>query len=517
MRLITDLVIFATLLIAACSDNSPAKLLLKYDERSQKFILGDDALREIEALTGPVKIIGAIGDARVGKSTNLNFIRYFLDGNTNQRVQKVFKTSDSVEPCTTACGYRCCVTQTSPEGRPTEAQRRFSVPNVAFERTNLEGRRCRDVIPELMVILRNALSPSPGKTLQGQIQDFILSGKYGETIARHFLRHRTKVRDIPFVGDSKRFSDLEQFLRDDYAKVSSSLAADFQRFPAKKTVSGANMDPKMIADLARKLRDAINQNSWSGFSNTYIALETDLCDRSFQEIIEPLLRKDLDQIKSSMARDMDRFAEKCALETEKTKASEKITKVIAQKVEIIKKQRRLEEERIRQAEQERWEREREQERLREAREGEQRLDEERRACERAEEQRRIQDENVRRAEEEERMLRRRKDDDELVNVVKNIFTGVACVALVEEIKKLTKDNQKGIEALSDEFKKLIKDNHKVINALSDEFKKLTKIMLKEDARETKYSIRELSETLIKVVNFFVSVMNLVLQIRALFR
>ncbi|KAJ7380206.1 hypothetical protein OS493_010918 [Desmophyllum pertusum] len=192
-----------------------------------------------------------------------------------------------------------------------------------------------------MVILRDALSPSPGKTLQGQIQDLILSGKYGETIARHFPRHRTKVRDIPFVGDSKRFSDLEQFLRDDYAKVSSSLAADFQRFPAKKTVSGANMDGRMIADLARKLQVAINQNSWSGFSNTYIALETDLCDRSFQEFIEPLLRKDLDQIKSSMGRDMDRFAEKCALETEKTKASKKIAKVIAHKVEIIEKQRRV--------------------------------------------------------------------------------------------------------------------------------------------------------------------------------
>ena len=114
--------------------------------------------------------------------------------------------------------------------------------------------------PELIVILRGALSPSPGKTLQGQIQDFVLDGKYGQTIARHFPRAHINVKDIPCVGDSKRLNDLEQFPRDDYANVASSLAEDFKRFPAKKTVGGAYMDGKMIADLARKLQAAINQN-----------------------------------------------------------------------------------------------------------------------------------------------------------------------------------------------------------------------------------------------------------------
>lgn len=73
--------------------------------------------------------------------------------------------------------------------------------------------------PELLVILRGALSPSTGKTLQGQMQDFILDGKYGETIARYFPRDHIMVKGIPYVGDSKRLNDLEQFPRDDYAPV----------------------------------------------------------------------------------------------------------------------------------------------------------------------------------------------------------------------------------------------------------------------------------------------------------
>jgi len=32
------------------------------------------------------------------------------------------------------------------------------------------------------------------------------------------------------------------------------------------------MDGKMLADLARKLQDAINRNSWKGFADAYLAM-----------------------------------------------------------------------------------------------------------------------------------------------------------------------------------------------------------------------------------------------------
>jgi len=433
--------IFSALLSSVCCSSSPAKPLLKYDNETQKFILGDDALIDIEALTGPVKIVGAIGDARVGKSTNLNFIKYFLDGNRNQGVQKVFNTSDSIKPCTTGV-WTSLVRDVNDAG---------STILIDTEGTNLGNNENTDLLsiftvllssglalfareavqnhnvqflyrvsrlseqiwtqdathtkfPELMVILRDALSPSPGKTLESQMQDFMLDSKYGQTIARHFSRDRITVRDIPYVGDSKRLNDLQHFLRDDYANIASTLAHNFKRFPAKRTVGGAYMDGKMIADLARKLQAAINQNSWSGFSDVYAALETNLCDRSFREIVEPFLEEDLEKIKLAKNGIMDRFTEKCALESERAKTRIKISQAIAKKEEIIEKQRRLDEERKRKEDEERRERVREEQRLQEARAREKRLEEERREMERAEKQRRIQEEKVRKAQEEARRL-----------------------------------------------------------------------------------------------------------------
>ncbi|XP_068721069.1 uncharacterized protein [Montipora capricornis] len=467
--------IFTTLLRSVCYCSPPAKPLLKYDGETKKFILSDDALRDIEVLTGPVKIVGAIGDARVGKSTNLNFIRYFLGGNKNQGLQKVFNTSDSVEPCTTGVGISV-VRDTNGAGSTilidtegtnlgnnenTDLLSIFTVllssglalfareavqnHNVQFlyrvsrlsEQIWTQDAANTKSFPELMIILRDALSPSSGKTLQGEMKDFIIDGKYGETIERHFSRDRIKVRDIPYVADLKRLNDLEQFPRDDYANVASSLAEDFKRFPAKKTVGGAYMDGKMIADLARKLQAAINQNSWNGFSDVYAALETNLCDRSFREIVEPFLEKNLDEIKYSENRILERFKEKCTLEPEITETGNKISQAIAKKEEIIEKQRRLDEERKRKADEERKEREREEQRRQKEREREERLKKERIERERVEEQRRIQEENVRRAEEETRRLQalkaaRRSRERERRDVIRTVLGGGALFAIFSD-------------------------------------------------------------------------------------
>jgi len=241
------------------------------------------------------------------------------------------------------------------------------------------------------------------------------------------------------VGDSKRLNDLEQFPRDDYANVASSLAEDFKRFPAKKIVGGAYMDGKMIADLARELHAAINQNSWSGFSDVYTALETNLCDRSFREIVEPLLEKNLDEIKYSENEIMDKYKEKCALEAERAKTRNKITQAIAKREEIIEKQKRLDEERERKAEEERRERVREEQRRQEELAKERRLEEERIAREKAEEQRRIQEEKVRKAQEETRRLqdeaaRKAKKNKKKKNIIKTVLGGAAILGIFSDYR-----------------------------------------------------------------------------------
>ena len=73
--------IVTTIDVVYCRNPSPAKLLFKHDHQTQKFVLQGDGLAELEQLKAPVRVMRAIGDSRVGKSTNLNFIRHFLDQN----------------------------------------------------------------------------------------------------------------------------------------------------------------------------------------------------------------------------------------------------------------------------------------------------------------------------------------------------------------------------------------------------------------------------------------------------
>ena len=462
------LLIFGLLRLVVCSESPPAKELLTYDYRSEKFVLSDDALRELQAVQGAVRIISVIGDARVGKSTNLNLIRHFLDGNRTGVVQNVFKTSENVKPCTSGVWMTILRDATSApntilidtegtnmgdnevtdlfsifavlmsSGVALFTRERISNHNIEFlyrvsrisEQIYEDDVQSSISYPRLMVVIRDALSPSPGKTLQNEIQDMILNDKsrLGQSIERIFPRDRILVREIPFVQDSKRLTDL----KNEYANIASSLAADFKRFACKKTTSGGIVDGKLIADLALKLQTAINRNSWKAFSNPYVALETNLCDRKFKEIVEPLLEKDVEEIKRSIDGAMGQFVENCAIEEEVNLSRDRVAHVIALKDEIREKQKRVEQEKQRQRMEERIEREREEERRLTVREREMRLEEERRAREMAEERRRILEEQVRRAEEARMKAAKRSREREKRDIVRAVLGGAALFAVFSD-------------------------------------------------------------------------------------
>lgn len=197
------------------------------------------------------------------------------------------------------------------------------------------------------------------------------------------------------------------------------------------------MDGTMIASFAKRLEIALNQNSWSGFSNVYTTLETELCDRSYQNIIEAFLRNSWNHIKNGRQQIMDEFTEKCALGMERTKIKDKLGEVIAQKEEMAEKERSHQEELRRKEEEERMEKEREEQRRKEAIEKEKRLEEERKARAKAVEERRIQEENLRRAEEERRRLEeaaaaRRAKEREKRDIVNTVVGGVILFGILSD-------------------------------------------------------------------------------------
>ncbi|XP_068719101.1 uncharacterized protein [Montipora capricornis] len=436
--------IVTTIDVVYCRNPSPAKLLFRQDHQTKKFVLQGDALAELEQLKAPVRVIGAIGDSRVGKSTNLNFIRHFLDQNRYEHAEKVFRTSDEMEPCTSGVWI-----STVRDSRGTG-----STVLVDTEGTNLGNDDDTDLLsiftvlmssglalfvnkgvmnhnrhflyrvsrlseqmwpglstksfPELKIILRGALSPSPGKTLYQETQDFILNNKdgFGETIGRQFPRNRLSVAEIPYVAEPNRLNDLEKFASDKYAGIASSLAENFKRFPVKKTINGGIMDGKMLADLALKLQDSINRNCWEGFADTYLAMETSLCDRVFREVLEPLLSKGLDDINASKEQKLLEFFQNCTLEKERTKALDKVSEVVRQKADMKAREQRLEEQRKERERQERINEERAKKRLREAVERQQAIEREKAAKELAERQNKDEQKRLEKAKEQQRALER---------------------------------------------------------------------------------------------------------------
>jgi len=90
--------------IACLSESTSAEKairLLSIDKDTNEFVLNEEALSRMKRLSSPVRVIAAIGDARVGKSTALNYIHHTLaEKSQSQNVEDVFETGDFVEAVT---------------------------------------------------------------------------------------------------------------------------------------------------------------------------------------------------------------------------------------------------------------------------------------------------------------------------------------------------------------------------------------------------------------------------------
>lgn len=220
--------IFSVLFSSVCCGSLPAKPLLKYDDEMKKFVLGDGALGDIEALSGPVKIVGAIGDARVGKSTNLNFVRYFLDGNKNQRVQEIFKTGDSVEPCTTGV-WISVLRDTNGAG---------STILIDTEGTNLGNDENTDLLSIFTVLLSSGVALFAREAVQNHNVQFLyrvsrLSEQIWTEHADNTKSFPKLMRALSFTRENSTRSDARFYsrrqVRTDHRKALSSRSHQGQR------------------------------------------------------------------------------------------------------------------------------------------------------------------------------------------------------------------------------------------------------------------------------------------------
>ena len=90
--------IFAATFTSAVHD---AKVFLKVTD-NKTYELVEDVLKEMSNLKRPIRVLAAVGNARVGKSTTLNLISHVLGGRKieGNSVEEIFKTGDSAEQVT---------------------------------------------------------------------------------------------------------------------------------------------------------------------------------------------------------------------------------------------------------------------------------------------------------------------------------------------------------------------------------------------------------------------------------
>lgn len=340
--------------IVACSK---ALQLLTYNETSEKFQLHSDALILISDLKQPVLLVSGVGDARIGKSTSLNFVRNHWVNPDGRQFNDVFPTSDSLERCTQGIWISVLklkngsVLLMDVEGTDlgndavTDHLSIFtalmSSGMVVFARDTVTNHvndflyrvsRLSELIfdkkeltlknfPRLRVALRTQLNPPSRKKLK----DFVVKAlirpvhkdgldKNREIIATHFPEEHIEASLVPFVSNKSFFTDYESLKKIGYVEGMVKFTKELKMFPWKRTLGGSLMDGFHLNLLATKLADAMNEKSWLEFGNVYLNVEKHVCAGSYEKHLKPLLNETADVIDHEKKERLEVFDEGCALE-----------------------------------------------------------------------------------------------------------------------------------------------------------------------------------------------------------
>ena len=347
---------------------------MKYNHTRKTFELNRDALEELSQLQRPIRVIAAVGNARIGKSTTLNVISHIWTGMKQNYVEEIFKTGDTLESVTrdvwchviqdqtgsvvlldvegTNLGDDTLTTHLSMFTALVSSCLNVFVSEV-FQNNNLHFlfhmSRLSDLVfpnitlenfPNLQVIIRGALRDPEGRTIEDHTRDSIVEPSFQEsmqeerkTIAKHFPRSQIAVSQIPQVS-RELFKDFEKLRKSSYRTEIKELVGKLKEFPIKKTLRGSPIDGQGLVELAVRLAETMNSgmDSWLDFANVYDAVERNICKRSHVKLIEPLFAaKKAAEIEAKVEERLGEFKMECELESEIAAAREDLRRIIKEK------------------------------------------------------------------------------------------------------------------------------------------------------------------------------------------
>lgn len=363
-------------------------------------------------------------------------------------------------------------------------------------------------ISKLRVTVSGGVKDPSGRSVEDYTRDFVAGQTFQTSmmeerkiIAKYFPKNEIAVSEIPLIEDHGLFEDFEKMITSDYLKAMVTLATHLTEFPIKTTRDGRPMHGVALTELIERLAESLSTEGWMDFANIYNTIESNICKKSEAKFLGPLFKLGSGQIEFDEKNLLDAFEKDCRLDSALISAREKLQQMIRAKKTLEDLEMTLakyESEKMEEVEK-RAKREEELQKIIEDKEKE--IEKETKARKEAEQK--VQD-----------LLKKLNTCESLLiaQIERGWMHALRSALSDEEIPAGSKllYSQARAEKKEDDTNcnKMFQDE---IKTLKDNQKRII------DALETKYSLWQLSEALIKVLSLCSSVMGLALQIRALLR
>ena len=396
------LIAFGTLLsdsgFVIVTEAQQAKILLRSVSNKSSpnaFELNLDVLKEISQMEPPIRVIAAVGNARVGKSTFLNLVGHILDEKrTSSVIEEVFKTGTLMKAVTRDVwayvihqkegSMLLLDVEGTDLGDDTVTDRLsmftammssrlnvFAVNFVGNADTDFLYRMARlsylvfkdkntlDHFPKLQIVLRTNLGSDGDYNFKEIISGETHKGKEDkmETIYQFFPKDSIAVTRIPYVHNAAQLFRDQNVLENSSAwKAFKTAIEKIKESPEKKTFEGSFIDGEALSDLAERLVQIMNNDSWEYFGNVYETWERDICRKSYKEHIEPVLKRRTSiEIQDGMIEASDKFKRVCNLKEEIENAKEDLKRAGRNKKKFEEEEKQRKEEKRKRDEESWWE------------------------------------------------------------------------------------------------------------------------------------------------------------------
>ena len=348
--------------------------LVEFDKETGRPQAREEALKELEQLptNTPVRVISAIGDARVGKSTTLNNVISEWQGASITSTQ-VFKTSREFRACTkgiwmyihldekTQRYYMFLDVEGNDLGSDQQTQvlsiitglvsseiMLFATNKISNHGLHFMYQMCRvrdeyfhgdgaNTFGNLHCVIRGQLDSK--ESLQQYVRNFLMTeqgdshdlDKERQQVYNHFADKTISGTQLPEINHDLLDSHVDWHNDIRYHQAIETLLVKLKKVPPKATMKGADMDGKLIADLIRSLVNTPHEK----WASEYTRVEREFCRRVYVEEIDPLLEEapkwTASELEVQAKKRVDRYKQACRLDEEVEHARQRLQQKVQSK------------------------------------------------------------------------------------------------------------------------------------------------------------------------------------------